>query len=102
MNDYFIGRGGDDTIDGGGGSDTADYSDKPVSVIVTLNGSTLVDVSVDGTVEDHIRNIENIVGGSVGDTLTGDGEANAFDLSHGGDDTADGAGSDDTFDMGAR
>ena len=72
-NDAFAGLGGNDTIDGGAGFDLASYSDKTTSVVVTLNGATNAMVTVGGVAEDTIRNIENVIGGSGNDTLTGDG-----------------------------
>jgi hypothetical protein len=69
--------------------------------VVTLNGSTLADVSIGGTTEDHINNIENVVGGSGDDVLTGDAADNHFDLSAGGNDSASGGDGNDTFVMGA-
>ena len=76
---------GDDTLDGGAGSDTADYSDKTDAVTVALNGATPVNVT-SGAETDSIVNIENINGGSAGDTLTGDGNANTLN-GNGGNDT---------------
>ena len=77
-NDMLKGGGGNDMLDGGAGVDTADYSDKTASVVVTLNGATNATVTVGGVAEDTIRNIENVIGGSGNDTLTGDGLANAL------------------------
>ena len=75
-NDLLKGGGGADTLDGSTGVDRADYADKANSVVVTLNGATNATVTVGGVAEDTIRNIENVTGGSAGDTLTGDGLAN--------------------------
>jgi Ca2+-binding RTX toxin-like protein len=69
VDDRFIGYEGIDTIDGGSGSDTADYSDKKAVISITLNGSTLVAVSVGNEIEDYIFNIENIVGGDANDLI---------------------------------
>ena len=43
---------------------------------MTLNGPTNATVTVGGVAEDTIRNIENVIGGSGNDTLTGDALAN--------------------------
>ncbi|MEY5099222.1 MAG: hypothetical protein RJA36_1941 [Pseudomonadota bacterium] len=75
-NDTLQGGLGKDTLDGGDGIDTADYSDKTAGVSVTLNGGTAVNVSVGGVVEDSIRSIENLIGGSSDDRLSGDAQAN--------------------------
>ena len=96
LDNFFRGRGGDDIIDGMGGSDTALFGDKTVAVVVTLNGSSAVDVLVGGSDEDTIVNIENLAGGSAGDTLTGDGNANVFE-GNAGDDILSGAGGNDTL-----
>ena len=88
------GGAGKDTLDGGAGSDTADYTDKSAAVSVTLNGAVVANVSVGGVVEDTVKNIENLMGGKAGDTLTGDGVANRFKGGAGNDVLDGGAGSD--------
>jgi Ca2+-binding RTX toxin-like protein len=87
---------GNDTLDGGGGVDAADYRDKTAAVSVTLNGASNAVVGVGGVAEDVIRNIENVYGGSGGDTLTGDGLANTL-VGNAGDDTLNGGGGADTL-----
>jgi Ca2+-binding RTX toxin-like protein len=72
------GAGGKDVLDGLDGIDTADFSDKTLAVVATLNGAVAVNVTVGGVSEDTIRNIENLTGGSALDTLTGDGLANVL------------------------
>src|SRR5262245_29313972 len=67
----FLGGIGNDSLDGGSGSDTALYSDKTTSVVVALNGAIAATVFVDGTAEDTLTNIENVTGGSGDDVLTG-------------------------------
>ena len=64
-------------LDGGTGTDWADYSDKTTAVSVTLAGAANAIVKVSGVAEDTIRNIENVQGGSGNDTLVGDGLANS-------------------------
>jgi VCBS repeat-containing protein len=112
--DTIDGAGGDDTlqggakadvIDGGAGFDIADYSDKTASVMLTLNGTHLVRVRVDGANEDKVSNVEGVTGGRAGDKLTGDGGANLLsggggsDLLSGrrGNDTLIGGGGKDRF-----
>ncbi|MDK1491923.1 hypothetical protein QN219_17945, partial [Sinorhizobium sp. 7-81] len=56
-------------------------------------------VFVDGVAEDTIRNVENIVGGSAGDTLTGDAAANKLSGARG-DDWLKGGGGTDVLDGG--
>jgi Ca2+-binding RTX toxin-like protein len=95
--DDLSGGGGADTLDGGDGVDLASYFDKTAAVVVTLNGSTNATVTVGGVAEDTLRNIEQVYGGSAGDTLTGDGVANTL-RGGGGADTLDGGGGTDTAD----
>ncbi|MDQ6437431.1 Ig-like domain-containing protein, partial [Mesorhizobium sp. LHD-90] len=99
-NDLLRGKLGKDILDGGDGSDTVDYSDKTASVVLTLNGSTNATAFVGGVEEDTVRNIENIIGGSANDTLTGDSKANALNGGNGSDLLTGGAGAD-TLDGGA-
>ncbi|MGK9259421.1 calcium-binding protein [Sinorhizobium meliloti] len=93
-NDWLMGGEGADILDGGEDSDTADYSDKTAAIAVTLNGSKPVMVTVDGVAEDLIAKIENIVGGSGDDVITGDAAANTFRGGLGADVLDGGAGSD--------
>ncbi len=95
--DLLIGGGGTDALNGGIGSDTASYAEKLVAVSVTLNGATNAAVSIGGVAEDTVQNVENIIGGSAADTLTGDGLANTLS-GRAGNDTLDGAGGLDTAD----
>ena len=97
----FRGGGGADLLNGAAGSDTADYAEKAAAVVVTLNGATNATVTVGGVAEDTIRNIENVTGGSAGDTLTGDGLANVLSGGAGTDTLKGGAGAD-TLDGGAN
>jgi Ca2+-binding RTX toxin-like protein len=90
----FRGGGGKDLLNGAGGLDTADYSDKIAAVEVTLNGATQVGVKVGGVAEDAILNIENLTGGSAADSLTGDDRANVIDGGPGADGMAGGSASD--------
>lgn len=100
-NDILRGGGGNDLLDGGaGGSDWADYVDKLVAVSVTLNGANDVGVLVGGVVEDIIRNIENLQGGSGHDTLIGDSQANEL-RGFVGNDVLRGGGGKDLLDGGA-
>lgn len=93
-NDTLKGGAGADTLDGGANTDTADYSDKTTMVSVTLNGSTAATVSINNLAEDTIKNIENIIGGSASDALTGDGAGNSL-IGNAGNDTLLGMGGND-------
>jgi Ca2+-binding RTX toxin-like protein len=108
-NDILKGGLGKDVLDGGTGVDTADYSDKTLAVSVTLAGAADASVKVNGVVEDTIRNIENVTGGTGNDSLTGDTLANALSGGAGADVLKGGSGNDvlkggagaDTLDGGA-
>ncbi|MCW2286428.1 Ca2+-binding RTX toxin-like protein [Rhodoblastus acidophilus] len=97
LDNLFRGGGGNDALDGGAGSDTADYRDKTAAVSVALNGATRVGVLVNGVPEDTIVNIETVYGGSAADTLTGDAANNLF-RGGGGADVLDGGAGSDTAD----
>ena len=95
-NDTLRGGADKDTLDGGTGTDTASYTDKAAPVVVTLNGSTAATVLVGGVAEDTIRDVENLLGGSAGDTLRGDSGVN-FLQGLAGDDFLDGGAGVDTL-----
>jgi hypothetical protein len=92
--DFLAGQFGKDNLNGGKGSDTADYSDKVEAVKVTLDGESAIQVKVGGVNEDTIRNIENVNGGSGNDVHNGDATDNALS-GGGGDDALDGKGGSD-------
>jgi Ca2+-binding RTX toxin-like protein len=76
-NDKLDGGPGPDVIDGGDGTDTVDYEGRSRKVTVTLD-----DVANDGEPleGDNVRrNVENVLGGTVGDDLSGDGDTNTLD-----------------------
>jgi Ca2+-binding RTX toxin-like protein len=95
-NDTLMGGGGVDMLDGGDGTDTADYSDKTLAVVTTLTGASANTVYIGGLAEDGVVNIENLTGGSAGDTLTGDSGVNVL-TGNGGDDYLNGNGGNDTI-----
>ncbi|MEN9727793.1 MAG: hypothetical protein RL434_2159, partial [Pseudomonadota bacterium] len=99
--DTLQGNGGKDVIDGGDGVDTARYSENTAAqgVRVTLTGATLSDARVAGVVEDRLRNIENLIGGSGRDTFIGDLRANRL-VGNDGNDTLQGRGGKDILDGG--
>jgi Ca2+-binding RTX toxin-like protein len=83
-----------DKFFGGDGTDTVDYSQRAAALTVTLD-----DVQNDGEVgeSDNVASdVENVIGGSAGDTLVGSGAANVLD-GRNGDDTLAGGGADDTL-----
>ena len=89
---FLIGLAGGDTIDGRGGSDTAAYNDSNAVVTVNLNTNSHSGGHAQG---DSLTNIENVIGSSHDDTLTGDGNANVM-TGLAGADIIDGLGDSDT------
>jgi len=88
---------GNDTLTGApGGSDTAGYADRAVSVTADLDG-----VNDDGQAgeADVLADIDHLTGGSAGDTLAGDANANVLD-GLGGNDTLTGNPGADTLRLG--
>ena len=116
-NHWFSGLGGDDSLNGGAGTDTVDYSQDPLGVIVNL-GADPVEVELDpevgveivqgGTARDgwggdfgvggidELENIENVLGSLSGDHITGSLDVNLLDGNLG-DDTLDGGDGADTL-----
>lgn len=98
-NDTFKGGLGNDTMIGGNDFDTADYSDKTVKVTIALDGDGDATVVFAGET-DQLLDMENLIGGSAGDSFTGNGSANTF-AGNGGDDTFKGGLGKDSIDGGA-
>ncbi|WP_137180895.1 calcium-binding protein [Roseomonas sp. AR75] len=67
-NNRFNGRGGNDTFIGGAGSDYVEYSNATLGVEVDLTAGTAQDGEGGA---DTLVSIENVIGGSGADTLTG-------------------------------
>ncbi|NKD87288.1 hypothetical protein HEQ72_03030, partial [Haematospirillum sp. 15-248] len=85
-------------IDGGDGTDTVSLVLASGPVSLTLNGSSWSKVFYAGVpAATQIRNIENVVAGNYGDTLTGDRNNNVFTPGFGAD-TIDGGPGSDTVD----
>ena len=80
LNDTITGNAGDNVIDGGGGTDTVRFDG--VAAAVTVN---LVNGTAAGQGADTLRNIENIVGSSLDDTITGNAGNNVVDGGTGND-----------------
>lgn len=92
-NDVLSGGEGDDQIQGGLGNDTLDYSDHGAAVDVDLRRGT--SLSTFGT--DTFSGMENIIGGSNADQLTGDAGINIVNGGAGNDQIDGGAGDDYLF-----
>jgi Ca2+-binding RTX toxin-like protein len=85
-------RDGRDTFSGGPGTDTTNYAARGIAVNVTLNG-----VANDGSApefDNNLTDVENAIGGRVGDQLTGNGVANNLQGRNGNDVLRGGAGPD--------
>jgi Ca2+-binding RTX toxin-like protein len=102
LDNRLRGRGGNDTIDGAGGSgDIADYVNAAVGVSITLAsaGTDTTNVADGQGGFDTLRNIEGLRGSSFDDMLAGNGVAN-FLNGIDGNDTLQGGAGNDTLDGG--
>ncbi|MEA2780690.1 MAG: hypothetical protein QOK29_2234 [Rhodospirillaceae bacterium] len=97
-----------DTLDGGGGTDTANYGAYAAALVANLGGAAPIIVIGSGSNaanSDVLASIENFIGGSGGDTLSGSGAANALSggggndilAGNGGADILSGGANNDTF-----
>jgi Ca2+-binding RTX toxin-like protein len=98
----FEGRAGNDSIDGRGGLDRADYFSSISGVTVTLGLNGTAGTAQDGWGgTDTLLNIEDVRGSrDFNDLITGNELANTLD-GQGGDDTLSGGAGDDTLNGGA-
>ena len=101
-NNVITGGLGDDYMDGGGGTDTADYGGSTtVTVYLAPDPKAEPKETNAGTAEgDVLKNIENVVGSNVADTIAGDGMNNLLTGGAGGD-KLEGRGGNDTLSGGA-
>jgi Ca2+-binding RTX toxin-like protein len=88
-----------DTLIGGDGVDTADFSDRTASLRIDLDGRN--DDGQSGENDNVEADVENVIGGSDDDTLNGSSAANLLD-GRDGDDRINGSAGDDTLDGGAN
>ena len=95
--DKLFGGGGPDQLNGGDGIDTVDYSSATTPVTVTIDGNAGDGPS--GESDNVNIDVENVIGGSAGDSLTGSSAANGL-FGGPGDDTLDGGAGPDTLDGG--
>jgi Ca2+-binding RTX toxin-like protein len=89
--DTLIGGAGADVLDGGTGIDTASYAISGAAVTVNLTTGTGTGGDAQG---DTLTAIENVIGSSYNDSLTGDGNANVLSGGGGNDTLSGGAGND--------
>lgn len=95
--DTFLSRPGSDSYVGAGGSDTVDYSAETAALVINLATGA---ASGGGATGDSFSSIENLIGGSANDSLTGDGTGNHLE-GRVGDDTLAGGGGGDLIEGGA-
>ncbi len=81
-NDTLSGHAGNDTLNGNAGNDTASYADSNAAVTVNLATGTHSGGHAQG---DTLSNIQNLIGSSHNDTLSGDSNANSLDGGAGND-----------------
>jgi Ca2+-binding RTX toxin-like protein len=100
-NDYLYGHGGNDTLNGGtgddylygdAGNDTATYINDTAGVTVNLSITTSQNTIGSGF--DTLSGIENLIGSSFNDTLTGDANINSISGGNGNDIIDGGLGND--------
>ena len=91
-NDILVGGSGNDALNGGAGIDTASYIDATSAVTVSLAAASAQNTGGAGT--DTLNSIENLIGSSYGDTLTGNNSNNLL-IGGAGNDTLVGNGGDD-------
>lgn len=89
--DRIIGEAGADVLQGDGGNDTASYENSNAGVFVRLWAGDGQGGHAEG---DTLVDIENLIGSSHGDTLTGDGSDSRFEGGDGNDKFWGGAGED--------
>lgn len=93
-NDTLVNRGGRQRFVGGDGTDLISYDRSSTPVTINMNGAAVSGVSGENdTVE---TDVENALGGTGNDTITGNGLANVLNGGYGAD-TIQGLGGDDTL-----
>jgi Ca2+-binding RTX toxin-like protein len=90
--DMLSGGAGNDVLIGGAGNDTASYAE--ATTAVTVNLATTAQQNTGGGGRDTLTTLENVIGGSAADRLTGDANANRLDGGAGADVLTGGAGND--------
>lgn len=101
-NDTLMGGTGADALDGGEGVDTASYADQTGALVLRFAASGASKLTIGG-VSDTLTNIENVTGGTGGDSITGHATAAVDNLFNGGagNDTLNGGAGNDTLIGGA-
>lgn len=94
--DVLAGGGGADRIDGGGDDDIADFRGAPASKGAGLNADLRSGRTSGAGGGDRLISIEGLIGGSLGDVLSGDGKPNLL-AGEAGDDRLFGRGGQDVL-----
>lgn len=89
--DRLIGKNGDDMLNGGSGTDTAGYFGATSMVVVDLLAGT----AAGGNGADTLANLENVIGSTYGDDLSGDDGPNRLAGGPGDDDLVGRGGADE-------
>ena len=92
-NDTMDGGAGPDVMDGDAGRDTVTYVNRSGPVTVTLDG--VPNDGEEGEGDNVQRTVEEVVGGSVADTLSGDADSNTINGASGEDDLEGNRGRDE-------
>ena len=90
--DQLIGEAGADTLNGGVGADTVDYSAASVPLTISIDGQA--NDGARGERDAVATDVENVVGGSGNDSITGSTAANDLDGGTGNDSISGGSGND--------
>ena len=94
-NDSLVGGLGADSLDGGAGTDTASYAASTTGVTVDLTDNTKN--AGDLATGDVLTAVENLIGSSKDDSLTGDANSNLLTGGDGADTLTSGTGGNDTL-----
>jgi Ca2+-binding RTX toxin-like protein len=93
FDDYFAGTAGDNSFDGDAGNDTVSYAGSSAGVTIDL--TVLLTQNTIGAGMDTLLDIENVIGSSFADTITGNVDDNVIE-GGAGDDVLDGGNGTDT------
>ena len=94
LNNVLTGNSGNNTLAGGTGVDTADWAAATSALTITVDANGDGTVTGAGIGTDIFTGIENVIGGSSGDIITGNARSNRIDGGLGYDQMSGGAGND--------
>jgi Ca2+-binding RTX toxin-like protein len=93
-NDTLVGGAGNDVLTGGAGTDTASYANETDAMFINLTTNSARRGLLANPVEDVLQTIENVEGGSGGDSIVGNNAANLLQGNGGADTLRGGTGND--------